>query len=44
MFGSGNLWQRIQRNLTELQAFRGYASTNFRQHWRNFLIFLCNKR
>jgi len=44
MFGSGNLWQRIQRNLTELQAFRGYASTNFRQHWRNFLIFLSNKR
>ncbi|MDO9161211.1 MAG: aldehyde dehydrogenase family protein [Methylococcaceae bacterium] len=44
MFGSGNLWQRIQRNLTELQAFRGYASTNFRQHWRNFLIFLTNKR
>ncbi len=42
MFGSGNLWQRIQRNLTELQAFRGYASTNFRQHWRNFLIFLTN--
>jgi len=44
MFGSGNLWQRIQRNLTELQAFRDYASTNFRQHWRNFLIFLSNKR
>lgn len=42
MFGSGNLWQRIQRNLTELQAFRGYASTNLRQHWRNFLIFLSN--
>jgi acyl-CoA reductase-like NAD-dependent aldehyde dehydrogenase len=42
MFGSGNLSQRIQRNLTELQAFRGYASTNFRQHWRNFLIFLTN--
>lgn len=43
-FGSGGLWQRIRRNWQALQAFRGYAQTNVRQHWQNFLIFLHRRR
>jgi acyl-CoA reductase-like NAD-dependent aldehyde dehydrogenase len=44
VFGSGTLWQRIARNLQELQAFRGYAQSNARQHWENLLIFLLRRR
>lgn len=40
LFGKGTLWQRIQRNWPELQAFRGYASSNLRQHWHNLVIHL----
>ncbi len=39
-FGSGNLWQRIRRNLPALQAFRGYAQSNMKQHTQNILIWL----
>jgi acyl-CoA reductase-like NAD-dependent aldehyde dehydrogenase len=44
IFGKGFLWQRIARNWKELQAFRGYAQSNARQHWENFMIFLFRKR
>ncbi len=40
LFGSGSLYQRITRNWRALQAFRGYASLNLRQHGRNLWIFL----
>lgn len=44
IFGSGSLWQRIVRNWRELQAFRGYAQSNARQHWENFMISLLRRR
>ncbi len=44
VFGSGSLWQRIVRNWQALQAFRGYAQSNARQHWKNLLIFLLRRR
>lgn len=44
IFGSGNLWQRIRRNLTALQAFRGYAQSNMQQHIHNILIWLGTRR
>ncbi len=44
VFGSGSLSQRIHRNWQALQAFRGYAQSNARQHWQNFLIYLCRRR
>ncbi len=43
MFGSGLLIQRVVRNWQALQAFRGYASWNLRQHWRNCLIGILNR-
>lgn len=43
MFGSSSLYRRIAENWRELQAFRGYASLNLRQHWRNLLIFIFKK-
>jgi acyl-CoA reductase-like NAD-dependent aldehyde dehydrogenase len=43
MFGSGSLYRRIARNWQALQGFRGYASLNLRQHWRNLLIFMLQK-
>ncbi|MDP1666280.1 MAG: aldehyde dehydrogenase family protein [Methylobacter sp.] len=43
MFGSGRLYQRIARNWRALQAFRGYASLNLRQHWHNLLILIFKK-
>ncbi|ESS72796.1 betaine aldehyde dehydrogenase GbsA [Methyloglobulus morosus KoM1] len=44
IFGDGFVWQRIARNWQALQAFRGYAQSNARQHWENFLIFLFRRR
>ncbi len=44
IFGGGTLWQRITRNWMELQAFRGYAQSNARQHWENFMISLFRRR
>jgi acyl-CoA reductase-like NAD-dependent aldehyde dehydrogenase len=44
VFASDSLWQRIRRNWQALQAFRGYAQSNARQHWENLLIFLCRRR
>jgi len=44
VFGNGSFWQRTRRNWQALQAFRGYAQSNARQHWENFLIFLCRRR
>lgn len=44
IFGSGLLWQRISRNWQALQAFRGYAQSNVRQHWENLLISLFRRR
>ena len=44
IFGSGTLWQRIVRNWRELQSFRGYAQSNARQHWENFMISLFRRR
>ena len=43
-FGRGTLWQRITRNWQALQAFRGYAQSNARQHGENFLIWLFRRR
>jgi acyl-CoA reductase-like NAD-dependent aldehyde dehydrogenase len=40
LFGQGLLLERIKRNWPALQAFRGYASSNLRQHWHNLGIFL----
>jgi acyl-CoA reductase-like NAD-dependent aldehyde dehydrogenase len=44
VFAKAGLWQRITRNWQALQAFRGYAQSNVRQHWQNFLIFLGRRR
>lgn len=44
VFGNGSFWQRTRRNWQALQAFRGYAQSNARQHWENFLIFVCRRR
>jgi acyl-CoA reductase-like NAD-dependent aldehyde dehydrogenase len=44
VFGNGSFWQRTRRNWEALQAFRGYAQSNARQHWENFLIFVCRRR
>ena len=44
IFGNGSLWQRIARNWQALQAFRGYAQSNARQHGENLLIFLLRRR
>ena len=44
IFGSGTLWQRIARNWQALQAFRGYAQSNARQHWENIKISLFRRR
>lgn len=44
VFGQGSYRQRIARNWQALQAFRGYAQSNARQHWDNFLIFLRRTR
>jgi acyl-CoA reductase-like NAD-dependent aldehyde dehydrogenase len=44
VFASDSFWQRTRRNWQELQAFRGYAQSNARQHWQNFLIYLCRRR
>ena len=44
IFGEGFFLQRIVRNWQALQAFRGYAQSNARQHWENFLIFLFRRR
>ena len=44
IFGDGTLWQRIARNWLALQAFRGYAQSNARQHWENFTIWLFRRR
>lgn len=40
LFGAGSLKQRLFRNWSALQAFRGYASLNLAQHWRNGWIFI----
>lgn len=40
VFGSGGLYQRIAGNWRQLQAFRGYASLNLRQHWHNLSILI----
>jgi acyl-CoA reductase-like NAD-dependent aldehyde dehydrogenase len=44
VFASDSFWQRTRRNWQALQAFRGYAQSNARQHWQNFLIYLCRRR
>jgi acyl-CoA reductase-like NAD-dependent aldehyde dehydrogenase len=44
VFGNGSFWQRTRRNWQALQAFRGYAQSNARQHFENLLIFLCRRR
>ena len=44
IFGDGTLWQRTTRNWLELQVFRGYAQSNARQHWENFMIKLFRRR
>lgn len=44
VFGKGSLKQRIVRNWSALQAFKGYAQSNARQHWENLLIVLGRRR
>lgn len=44
IFGNGTFWQRIARNWQALQAFRGYAQSNARQHWENIKISLLRRR
>ena len=43
IFGSGSLYKRSVRNWQALQAFRGYASLNLRQHWQNLVIFFIGR-